>query len=109
MSFQANLSAALAALESAPSSVVSTVVGETSSIFNGMSSQVNTSLTAIMVNYTDAGVVGDEVKKIKEIANVPPAVSALVSAIPVAAAAAAANSAQLPALVSIVSGIKAML
>lgn len=109
MSFASNLEAALAGIANAPSSVVSTVVGETSTLFNGMSSQVNTALTAIMVNYTDSGVVGDEVKKIKEIANLPPAVSALVSAIPAAAAAAATNPALLPNLVSIVSGIKTML
>lgn len=109
MSFAASVAAALAALGSAPATVVQSVVGETTSLFNGVSSQVNANLTVVMNNYSDPDVVKEECTKTKMIANLPPVVAALVSAIPAAAAAAASNSANVLELSQLVASIKAQL
>lgn len=108
MSWLTNMQAVATAIANGALAAPQTVVAEAASLFNGMSTQVNANMTTILTNYTDPAVVTDQVTKTKEIANLPPGVSALLSALPAAASAATTNPATgMQGLLALIAGIKA--
>ena len=75
----------------------------------GVKSKVTPMLNTILTNYTDASVVADEVKQIKEVPNLPVTAQILVGTLITMAAAAAADATKFQQLLGAVNAIEAQL